>query len=85
MVTEDELVSLSKQTDRQIDRHIDRQTDRQSIDLDISLAHPWSLEVFPSFSKRDSLALKRREEKKNQVSRRMVTNSQPNNLQAFSH
>ena len=35
-----------------------------SIDLDISLAHPWSSEVFPSSSKVDGLALKRREEKK---------------------
>ena len=35
-----------------------------SIDLDISLAHPWSSEVFPSSSKVDGLASKQREEKK---------------------
>ena len=69
MVTEDELVSLNRQTDRQTDT--ERQTDRQSIDLDISLACPLKI---------DGLALERREEKKNQVSRRMFTNSQPNNL-----
>ena len=55
-----------------------------SIDLDISLAHPWSSEVFPSSSKIDGLASKRREEKKkNQVSRRKATNWQPNNLEAL--
>ena len=35
------------------------------IDLDISLAHPWSGEVFPSSAKIDCPAAKCREEKKN--------------------
>ena len=35
-----------------------------SIDLDISLVHPWSSEVFPSSSKVDGAAAKRWEEKK---------------------
>ena len=34
------------------------------IDLDISLAHPWSGEVFPSSAKIDGAAAKRREKKK---------------------
>ena len=59
-----------KQTETKRRKETDRQTDRldtssgTSIDLDISLAHPWSSEVFPSSSKVDGLASKRREERK---------------------
>ena len=37
------------------------------IDLNISLAHPWSGEVFPSSAKIDGAAAKRREEKKIEI------------------
>ena len=62
-----------RQTDRQTDIQIERQTERQTgrqtdigsnVDLDISLAHPWSSDIFPSSAVVSSAAAERRADRK---------------------
>ena len=51
----------------QTDRYTDRQTDSDTaynIDLDISLAHPWSSDMFPTSAGVDGAAADRRADRK---------------------